>query len=137
MICRMVRYKSTLKDDGQESPDGDLIEPPGRVHAELLFEKLKDVLTKLRAPWNEEDYAWEFIGKFSGVSISIITSNYEGNQIQTLISAFSPFAWLFRQHSENAVADLSKVVSDRLASDPRFTDIHIFTDNEVRIVWAF
>jgi hypothetical protein len=131
-----ITFKSTLPDEFKFDAKGNVVEPAGRAHAELLARALRNTeLTNVSEPWNEEDYAWEFIGELNGVAISVIvgedfdTETQDGRML-VYVHAFCLKAWLFRVRARNAVAVAAEIISKVLGSDPRMSDIRILSEME-------
>ena len=137
MIGMHILFESKLSDDTEFDKDGDPVAPAGRRHAEWLFSQMNSTLmTKTVRPWNEEDYAWEFIGRIDRVHISVLVSSYfNGNESDAsflvTVQAFS-FAWIFPRRSQRAVSQAVDTIEQVLRSDPRIENIEVFDKSELR-----
>ena len=95
MICQTITFDSSIED--QVVRDGAIVtSPAGRIHSELICSHLRNQMPVLRDPWNEEDYAWEFLVFPNRYTISVITALVD-ERWQVLISSVHLIGFLWRQ----------------------------------------
>lgn len=76
----------------------------------------------LREPWNEEDYAWEFLVFPYGYTISVSTALVD-ERWQVLVSSVHFLGFLWRQRRAAAVALVAEAVESFLKADARFNNV--------------
>lgn len=76
----------------------------------------------LREPWNEEDYAWEFLVFPSRQTISVITGSVD-DRWQVLVSSVHFIGFLCRQKRSAAVAMVADAIESFLKADARFANV--------------
>jgi hypothetical protein len=121
LICQTITFDSSIED--QAVLDGAIvINPAGRIHSELICSHLSSQMLVLREPWNEEDYAWEFLVFPYRYTISVITGLVD-ERWQVLISSVHLFGFLWRQRRAAAVAIVAEGIDSFLKSDARFSNV--------------
>lgn len=76
----------------------------------------------LREPWNEEDYAWEFLVFPNRRTISVSTAMVD-DRWQILVSSVHLIGFLWRQKRASAVAMVAETVESFLKADARFSNV--------------
>lgn len=76
----------------------------------------------LREPWNEEDYAWEFLVFPNRQTISVITGSVD-DRWQVLVSSVHFIGFLWRQKRSAAVAMVTDAIELFLKADARFANV--------------
>lgn len=76
----------------------------------------------LREPWNEEDYAWEFLVFPNRRTISVLTAMVD-DRWQILVSSVHFIGFLWRQKRSSAVAMVAEAIESFLKADARFCNV--------------
>jgi len=121
LICETITFDSSIED--QAVRDGAIVESPaGRIHSDLICSHLRGLMPVLREPWNEEDYAWEFLVFPNRQTISVITA-FVDDRWQVFISSVHLIGFLWRQKRASAVAMVAEAIESFLKADARFSNV--------------
>jgi len=121
LICETITFDSSILD--QAIRDGAIVESPaGRIHSELICSHLRGLMPVLEEPWNEEDYAWEFLVFPNRRTISVLTAMVD-DRWQILVSSVHFIGFLWRQKRSEAVAIVAEGIESFLKSDARFSNV--------------
>jgi hypothetical protein len=132
-----LTFTSTVRDAAYDK-EGEIREPAGKVHADLLRSRLAPPIVPLGEPWNEENYAWDFLTELDGTRVSVLVGRDPDHKDRWLAIAI-PVAFLafLRRKKLHAAADtVADAVEAILKSDPRFTDIRRYTEAEYNAIGA-
>lgn len=122
-----IRFESSLRDDESRDEHGQTERPAGFEHSALFASRLKDSIKIVAGPWNEEDYAWEFVTKCGGTKVSVLVGRDADRENGWLI-AVSPVSlpgFLRRKMVEIAVEKVVSEVVNVLQGDSRFNNVEV------------
>ena len=121
MICQTITFDSSI-EDGAKLNGAIVASPAGRIHSELICSHLRGLMLVLEEPWNEEDYAWEFLVFANRRTISVLTAMVD-DRWQILVSSVHFIGFLCRQKRSEAVAMVAEGIDSFLKSDARFSNV--------------
>ncbi len=97
-----LTFGSNIADPGDWDENGNVVRPPGLQHSQLLATSLKQAVSDLTEPWNEEDFGWEFLGKVNGISVSVLIQSPDDNTWLVIVIPIVLFPWFRRKKIEAA-----------------------------------
>ena len=132
MNINYLLFESSLPDQGQRADAADVLQPAGKEHAELFASHLPSSVNIVRGPWNEENYAWEFLTKCEGIRIGVLTGKLDDDGWQIIVIPVSLFAFLRRRKIGLAVDTVTAGIEDFLRADPLFNNVRRYSESEYR-----
>jgi hypothetical protein len=118
-----LEFRSTMPDDGAWTDKGQVIAPPGLEHAKLLASKLASSMKLLYAPWNEEDYGWQFLIEHERITMGVLIQSPEEARWLLIVSPVILFGFLRRRRIQVAVDAAVSAIELVLQQSDRFSAI--------------
>lgn len=127
-----LTFKSDLPDLGEWDADGLVIRPPGFEHSQLLNSRLRELGLKVGEPWNEEDYAWEFLCWPDKIRSSVLIGLPDETEWLVVVISVTLFPFFRRRKIKAAQQAVADMIERALKSDARFREVRRYTESEYR-----
>jgi hypothetical protein len=127
-MANYLLFESTLRDEEKWTDSGNVLEPAGIEHAHLIVSHLARSINVVSSPWNEEDYAWEFLTKCDGIRVSVLIGRDGENGWLVIVIPVALFAFLRRRKIRFAVETVTNAIQDFLRADARFKTVRRYSE---------
>jgi hypothetical protein len=131
-MVNYLRFESTVPDEGKWTDRGNVLEPAGIEHARLFVSHLPSSIKVVDGPWNEEDYAWEFLTRCGGINISVLIGQQDADDWLVQVIPVAAFACLRRRKIGLAVNTVTNAIDGLLRGDARFKNVRRYSEAEFR-----
>lgn len=129
-VRNFVTFKSTMVDDGEWDKSGSVLRPPGLQHSRLLASSLKQSVSVVTEPWNEEDYGWEFLCRVDGIRVGVLISSTGDGTWLVIVTSAVLFPCFRCKKIRAAQQRVSEAIEGFLKVDASFQEVLRCTESE-------